>query len=65
MNKSQLIALKNLAPDKTIVILKPDKGNGVVLMNKVTYISKVDIVFSDVTKFKLIDKGIFNLMFFF
>ena len=47
------------------MILKPDKGNGVVLMNKVTYISKVDIVFSDVTKFKLIDKGIFNLMFFF
>ena len=44
LNKSQLMALKNLASDKTIVILKPDKGNGVVLMNKVDYISKVDVI---------------------
>ena len=56
------MALKSLASNKTIVIMKPDKGNGVVLMHKVDYISKVDVILSDVTKCKLIDKDIFKLM---
>ena len=41
ISKEENNALKNLAKDKSIVVMKPDKGNGIVLMNKADYISKV------------------------
>ena len=36
------------------VILKPDKGNAVVLMNKVDYHNAMNQLFSDKSKFKII-----------
>ena len=36
------------------MILKPDKGNGVVLMNKIDYHNAMNQLFSDKTKFKII-----------
>ena len=36
------------------IILKPDKGNAVVLMNKVDYHDAMNQLFSDKTKFKII-----------
>ena len=36
------------------MILKPDKGNGVVLMNKADYHDAMNQLFSDKTKFKII-----------
>ena len=47
-------ALKSLASDKSIVILKPDKGNGVVLMNREDYNRKVFDVLLDDSKFTLL-----------
>ena len=38
------------------MILKPDKGNGVVLMNKADYHDAMNQLFSDKTKFKIIKK---------
>ena len=47
--------LDRLRADKSIVILKPDKGNGVVVLNKNDYTSKVLGILSDPTKFKEIN----------
>ena len=52
ISKEEENALKNLSNDKSIVIMKPDKGNGVVLMNKDEYISKVKEVLNDTSKFQ-------------
>ena len=37
-------------------ILKPDKGNGIVVMNRSDYVSSVESLFSDSSKFKQIPK---------
>ena len=46
--------LKGLKEDKNIVLIKPDKGNGVVILNRSDYTSKMDAVLNDETKFKLL-----------
>ena len=38
--------------NKDIVILRPDKGNGVVIMDKITYKSKMYELLNDESKFK-------------
>ena len=53
MPKDQLKALKELSKDENIVILKPDKGNGVVILNKQDYINKVKIILNDSSKFEI------------
>ena len=50
--KNVNVALKALAKNKQLVISKPDKGNGVVLLNKEDYITKMGVVLGDNTKFK-------------
>ena len=40
ISKAELSALKNLSKNRDLVILRPDKGNGVVILNKVDYIQK-------------------------
>ena len=45
-------ALKRLSKNKDIIITKPDKGSGVVIMNRSDYISKMQEIISDETKFK-------------
>ena len=44
--------LKNLKEDPNLLITKPDKGRGVVLMNKCDYDDKIHIILDDTTKFK-------------
>ena len=44
-------ALTRLKRDDTIKILKPDKGSGVVILNTTDYISKMDLILNDSTKF--------------
>ena len=46
--------LKQLRQD--CVILKPDKGNGIVLINKTEYNLAIKKLFSDRSKFKVIQK---------
>ena len=52
IRKSVLQALKGLANNKDLVITKPDKGNGVVLMDRTDYVSKIMGILSDPTKFQ-------------
>ena len=47
----EFAALRELRRNKSIVILKPDKGNGVVILNKSDYISKIDTILADSSKF--------------
>ena len=51
-DQKKIKLLKSL--QKTITVLKPDKGNGIVLMDKSDYIHTVENIFSDSNKFKLI-----------
>ena len=48
-------ALRTLSNDETILITKPDKGRGVVIMNKSEYINKMEDLLADNTKFKRVD----------
>ena len=47
--------LKELRKNKDIVILKPDKGNGVVVMDRIAYEQGIVAIISDASKFKAID----------
>ena len=40
---------------KTLVIMKPDKGNGIVLLNKEDYTNSMENLLSKKTKFKQLD----------
>src|SRR5215469_995808 len=44
--------LKQLRSDQSIIITKPDKGNGIVILNKTDYIRKMTSLLSDLTKYK-------------
>ena len=44
-------ALKNLRDDSSITITRPDKGKGIVIMDKEEYINKVESILNDTTKF--------------
>ena len=46
-------ALKALSKNKDIVILKPDKGTGIVILNFKGYVSKIEEIVNDQTKFKV------------
>ncbi|CAF1656456.1 unnamed protein product [Adineta ricciae] len=48
--------LINLSKDPSIVITRPDKGKGVVLINRTDYIEKLEEILSDTSKFRLVDK---------
>ena len=51
--KEELLALKALSKNKDIVIMKPDKGSGVVILDRADYIAKMEDIINDSTKFKL------------
>ncbi|CAF4598635.1 unnamed protein product, partial [Rotaria sp. Silwood2] len=46
--------LLSLSKDKSIYITRPDKGRGIVVMNRTDYISKMNNIINDPTTFKLI-----------
>ena len=52
ITREEYCVLKDLSKDTTIVIMKPDKGNGVVLLNKDDYVAKVLDILNDHTKFQ-------------
>lgn len=43
--------LKSLSINKYLVIIRPNKRNGVVLLNRSDYVSKVETILNDVSKF--------------
>ncbi|XP_069983762.1 uncharacterized protein [Penaeus vannamei] len=43
--------LTDLSKNPDLIVTKPDKGQGVVLMNKLDYINKVNVILEDKSKF--------------
>ena len=62
MPKCLYNALKSLRSDNSIIITKPDKGRGTVVMNKKDYINKVENILNDTTKFKQITEDTFKFI---
>ena len=60
--KLELQALKSLSKDVSIVITCPDKGNGVVLMNRTDYVAKIKTIPQDPSKFSEVDGDIFSTL---
>ena len=55
--------LKNLSNNPDIIITRPDKGRGTVLLNKNDYVQKMDEILNDTTKFTKIGNPTFQLIF--
>ena len=49
--KADVNALKLLSTDKSIIVCKPDKGRGVVIVDKDAYVSKMCNIIADRSKF--------------
>lgn len=54
MRKECFLALRNLKTNDSIKILKPDKGSGAVILNTGDYISKMENILNDESKFTTI-----------
>ena len=54
-SQEELNTIKDLRNDNSIVIMKPDKGNGVVILNKDEYHKKMDEILADSSKFEILD----------
>jgi len=61
--KSLIRILKDLSSNPNLVITKPDKGNGVVLLDKQSYIDKMHTILNDRSKFCLISEEWIKLLF--
>ena len=55
LSKEELKALHNLRKQNHLVIQKADKGNTVVITEKIAYINKMKEILSDNTKFEQIN----------
>ena len=55
--------LRKLSKVKELVICRPDKGKGIVLLNRSDYVNKMHTVLSDSTKFSKIGEPKFSLIF--
>ena len=63
LSKEKRDALHALKTDKTYIVSKPDKGNGVVILNRSEYVDKMNSILSDARKFvpSTTDNNITNL----
>ena len=52
LTKQHFESLNALRRNENVVLLKPDKGNGVALLNKSDYITKMNDIISDTNKFQ-------------
>ena len=55
---SDIKLLRKLAANKDVVVCKPDKGRGVVIVDRSDYIHSLENIISDESKFKQIDEPI-------
>ena len=51
LSNDQKDALYSLRNDPNIIITRPDKGNGVVILNRCDYVNKMYDISNDVSKF--------------
>ena len=55
MHRECFDAIKLLRSNDKIIITKPDKGSGEVILNKSDYITKTNLILDDAGKFQPID----------
>ena len=55
-NKQTKIALQNLSKNKDIIITKPNKGNGVVILDRKLFDNATQKIISDTSKFEELDE---------
>ena len=55
VDKDGMKLLRSLANDKSIVVLKPDKGNGVVILDRTDYSNKVHSILTQDGKFSKVN----------
>lgn len=60
--KSDRDILKKLSTNEELVISRPDKGRGVVILNKVDYVHKMTDILNDESKFVISDEEPFRLL---
>ena len=60
-SSAEVCALRNLAADSELVVCKPDKGNGIVLLNKSDYTNKMESLISDTNKFRPLNCDLLKL----
>ena len=56
LTKEEQLSLKSLKNDQSIIICKPDKGQGVAILDKLDYIAKMEKILSDKTAFMQVNK---------
>lgn len=61
--RSDLNILRALSRNDNLIISRPDKCKGVVLLNRPQYLDKMNLILSDNTKFEQIDIPKFKLIF--
>ena len=54
MHRECFDVIKSLRSNDKIIITKPDKGSGVVILNKSDYITKINLIFNNASKFQQI-----------
>ncbi|XP_068238362.1 uncharacterized protein [Palaemon carinicauda] len=59
-DKGTIGILKNLSNNDSLVIIRPDKGNGVVLLDKNTYVGKMLDILNDRSKFAPLTSDTFS-----
>ena len=64
LSMEERVSLQRLANNPTLIICKPNKGNGVVVMNKNDYINTMNKILSNKTHFQKVsvDDNIANLI---
>ena len=61
-SKADFDTLKKLKETPNLIITRPDKGNGVVVLNKDDYISKMNVILDDTAKFMKINEDWYGLI---
>ena len=56
-NQSFYKHVKVLSDDKSLAVVKFDKGNGVRVMNKQDYLKKLDTIVDDPSNFSIVERG--------
>ena len=54
LNDKHMAAIRKIKNDKDIIISRPDKGNGVVVMQRSDYNDKMNAILADASKFQLL-----------
>ena len=55
LSKGEFFALQNLSKNKDIAIQKANKGSFLVIIDKIDYVNKMEILLNNVSKFQSID----------